>query len=82
MRCWLRWRPKGEALLTRSGVRPSEITHRRDADMRYVGQGHEIRVPLPAGALDAIACAGAGRGAFATSIASCMTGSARRCRWK
>ncbi len=44
---------EGVALLTRSGVRPKDVIHRREADMRYVGQGHEIRVSLPAGALDA-----------------------------
>jgi N-methylhydantoinase A len=41
----------GEQLLTQSGVDPAQISHRRLADMRYVGQGHEIRVELPAGAL-------------------------------
>jgi N-methylhydantoinase A len=44
---------EGERLLARSGVDPATVTHRREADMRYVGQGHEIRVPLPDGALDA-----------------------------
>jgi N-methylhydantoinase A len=43
---------EGQALLEASGVPREAITHRREADMRYVGQGHEIRVPLPAGALD------------------------------
>jgi N-methylhydantoinase A len=44
---------EGEQLLARSGVDPASVTHRREADMRYVGQGHEIRVPLPEGVLDA-----------------------------
>jgi N-methylhydantoinase A len=44
---------QGEALLAQSGVDRAQITHRREADMRYVGQGHEIRVELPAGALAA-----------------------------
>ena len=44
---------EGTALLVRSGVSAHLITHRREVDMRYVGQGHEIRVGLPAGALDA-----------------------------
>ncbi|SRR5579884_75573 len=44
---------EGEALLTSSGVSPEQISHRRVADMRYVGQGHEVRVPLPGGRLDA-----------------------------
>jgi N-methylhydantoinase A len=43
---------EGEALLTASGVTPDSITHRREADMRYIGQGHEIRVPLPNGELN------------------------------
>lgn len=42
---------EGQALLTASGVPNEEITHRREADMRYVGQGYAIRVPLPAGTL-------------------------------
>ena len=44
---------EGQTLLEASGVAAGEITHRREADMRYVGQGHEIAVPLPAGALSA-----------------------------
>ncbi len=43
---------EGSALLQRSGVAAQDITHEREADMRYVGQGHEIRVPLPLGQLD------------------------------
>ncbi|HEY3227938.1 MAG TPA: hydantoinase/oxoprolinase family protein [Roseiflexaceae bacterium] len=43
---------EGQQLLTASGVPSAAITHRRLADMRYVGQGHEIRVPLPPGRLD------------------------------
>ncbi len=43
---------EGQALLTASGVPPEAIRHRREADMRYVGQGHEIPVPLPEGTLD------------------------------
>jgi N-methylhydantoinase A len=44
---------EGQALLEASGVPREAIGHRREADMRYVGQGHEIRVPLPSGPLDA-----------------------------
>jgi N-methylhydantoinase A len=44
---------EGHALLESSGVAPRQICHRREADMRYVGQGHEIRVPLKAGQLSA-----------------------------
>src|SRR3989440_1091769 len=42
---------EGQALLEQSGVSPAQISHRRVADMRYVGQGHEIQVPLPDGRL-------------------------------
>jgi len=38
-------------LLAAAGVGEDEIAHRRAAEMRYVGQGHEVRVPLPDGAL-------------------------------
>ena len=42
---------QGQALLEKSGVLPEQISHRRVADIRYVGQGHEIQVPLPTGRL-------------------------------
>ena len=42
---------EGQALLESSGVAPVKIRHERSVDMRYVGQGHEIRVPLPSGIL-------------------------------
>ncbi|WP_290049506.1 hydantoinase/oxoprolinase family protein [Amycolatopsis solani] len=38
---------EGEALLTKSGV--EDVTHRRIAEMRYAGQGYEIRVPVHGG---------------------------------
>jgi N-methylhydantoinase A len=41
----------GVALLGEAGLDPDEVTHERFAEMRYVGQGHEVRVPLPAGEL-------------------------------
>ena len=44
---------EGRTLLAESGVPAKEVVHRREVDMRYVGQGHEIRVPLPPGTLDA-----------------------------
>ncbi|HWP29710.1 MAG TPA: hydantoinase/oxoprolinase family protein [Chloroflexota bacterium] len=44
---------EGRALLTQAGLLPTEITVRRWADLRYVGQGHEIRVALPDGPLSA-----------------------------
>ena len=43
---------EGTALLEQSGVSHAQIWHQRAADIRYVGQGHEIQVPLPGGRLD------------------------------
>jgi len=43
---------EGSALLEQSGVSPAQIWHQRAVDIRYVGQGHEIQVPLPGGRLD------------------------------
>ena len=42
---------EGQALLEKSGALPEQISHRREADIRYVGQGHQIQVPLPVGQL-------------------------------
>jgi N-methylhydantoinase A len=39
------------ALLVEAGAEPAELTLRRTADMRYVGQGFEISVPLAEGPL-------------------------------
>jgi N-methylhydantoinase A len=44
---------EGDKLLTKSGVAGDNIVHHREVDMRFVGQGHEIRVPLPSGTLNA-----------------------------
>jgi N-methylhydantoinase A len=44
---------QGEAILARSGVPEAEREHLRQADVRYAGQGHEIRIELPAGRLGA-----------------------------
>jgi N-methylhydantoinase A len=49
---------EGRDLLLASGVAEGDLVHRREADMRYVGQGHEIRVPLPAGRLSGAQVAG------------------------
>ena len=43
---------EGESLLVASGVEQEQIFAERSADMRYVGQGHEIQIRLPAGFLD------------------------------
>ncbi len=42
---------EGRAILEGSGLPASEISYQRSADMRYVGQGHEVSVPLPNGPL-------------------------------
>ena len=42
---------EGAALLAESGLEADRVEHGRSADMRYVGQGHEVRVALPAGEL-------------------------------
>ncbi len=38
---------EGQSILVASGLARQQIQHRRQADMRYVGQGHEVRVTLP-----------------------------------
>src|ERR1043165_7624424 len=43
---------EGRALLTQAGVAAARVIVERSADMRLVGQMHEINVPLPAGTLD------------------------------
>jgi len=42
---------QGDAILARSGVPSEERRFSRQADLRYAGQGHEIRVDLPDGVL-------------------------------
>ncbi len=42
---------EGIATLASAGVERAAITFRRTAEMRYRGQGHEVSVPLPDGAL-------------------------------
>ncbi len=42
---------EGRAVLESSGLSASDIIYERTADMRYVGQGHEVSVPLPDGTL-------------------------------
>jgi N-methylhydantoinase A len=43
---------EGRVVLERSGLSSSDIRFERAADMRYVGQGHEVSVPLPDGRLN------------------------------
>jgi N-methylhydantoinase A len=42
---------QGNAILGRSGVPEADRQFTRQADVRYAGQGHEIRIDLPAGRL-------------------------------
>lgn len=42
---------EGRKVLEGSGLSQSDIEFRRTADMRYVGQGHEVSVALPPGEL-------------------------------
>jgi N-methylhydantoinase A len=42
---------QGDAILARSGVPEAERRVTREADVRYAGQGHEIRIDLPDGVL-------------------------------
>ena len=44
---------QGTELLIASGAASDEITHTRSVDIRYIGQGHEVRVPVSGGALHA-----------------------------
>ena len=43
---------EGRTVLEGSGLTASEISYERSADMRYVGQGHEVSVLLPSGVLN------------------------------
>src|SRR5918993_501303 len=42
---------EGRKVLESSGMSDQEISYQRTADMRYVGQGHEVSVSLPDGTL-------------------------------
>ncbi len=42
---------QGEVILARSAVDAADRQFSRQADLRYVGQGHEIRIDLPSGTL-------------------------------
>jgi N-methylhydantoinase A len=44
---------EGQKVLKSSGLTSRDISYQRTADMRYVGQGHEVSVPLPDGTLAA-----------------------------
>jgi N-methylhydantoinase A/oxoprolinase/acetone carboxylase beta subunit len=44
---------QGTATLREADVQVDDIQHVRNADMRFVGQGFEVSVPIPGGRLDA-----------------------------
>jgi N-methylhydantoinase A len=44
---------EGRKVLQSSGLDRKDISYQRTADMRYVGQGHEVSVTLPEGILSA-----------------------------
>ena len=45
-------RNEGEAMLTSAGTSAGQISYQRFAELRYVGQGHQIKVRIPEGPLD------------------------------
>ncbi len=49
-----RMEAQGAALLGEAGLAPEQLTYDRFADLRYLGQGHEVRVRLPPGELDSV----------------------------
>ncbi len=50
-RLYLEMEAEGRAILGAAGVTGSAVSIRRTAEMRYVGQGHEVEVPVPLGRL-------------------------------
>src|SRR2546428_7851777 len=44
---------EGQALLARAGVAASDVAVARIAEMRYLGQGHEVEAAVPLGSLSA-----------------------------
>ena len=50
---WLRGlQSDGEKILVESGVAAEAVTHEHGLDMRFIGQGAEVQVPVPAGGDD------------------------------
>lgn len=43
---------EGRSILVGAGVDEREVSFRRFAELRYVGQGHQVRVSFPEGAID------------------------------
>jgi N-methylhydantoinase A len=56
-RLFVEMEEEGRELLARAGVAPGEAQVSRIAEMRYVGQGHEVEAPLPDGPLSAASLA-------------------------
>ena len=54
---FLEMEDEGRELLGRAGVAPGEARVSRIAEMRYVGQGHEVEAPIPDGPLSAASLA-------------------------
>jgi N-methylhydantoinase A len=50
-RLFVEMEDEGRELLVRAGVATGEARVSRIAEMRYVGQGHEVEAPMPAGRL-------------------------------
>src|SRR5213593_1725219 len=50
-RLFVEMESQGRALLARAGVEESDVRVARVAEMRYLGQGHEVEAAVPAGAL-------------------------------
>jgi N-methylhydantoinase A len=50
-RLFVEMEDEGRELLARAGVAVGEVLVSRIAEMRYVGQGHEVEAPMPAGRL-------------------------------
>jgi len=44
---------EGVAMLTGAGTASNDISYQRFAELRYVGQGHQVKVRIPDGPLDA-----------------------------
>ncbi len=44
---------EGSSMLTEAGTPEVDITYQRFAELRYVGQGHQVKVRIPDGPLDA-----------------------------
>ena len=72
----------GREILLGSGVPEAQISYVRSADVRYVGQGYEVRVPLPAGDLDDGLAGRRWSRRSSGSTSSCTAGSARTSAWR